>query len=69
MEKNLHISQTGENWEVENESQTLAQAETKSEAIEAAMEVALDDDVEQIVVHTADGAVEHSIAIKKASGE
>ena len=69
MEKNLHISQTGENWEVENESQTLVQAETKSEAIEAAMEVALDEDVEQIVVHTADGAVEQSIPIRRASGE
>ena len=39
------------------------------QAIEAAMEVALGEDVEQIVVHTADGAVEQSIPIKKASGE
>jgi hypothetical protein len=65
MDKNLHVSQTGENWEVEDQAQTLAQAETKSEAIEAAMEVALRGGVEQIVVHTADGAVESTIPLKK----
>ena len=63
MEKNLHISQTGENWEVEDQSQTLAQAETKAEAIEAAIEVALDAEVEQIIVHTSEGAVEKSIPV------
>ena len=69
MDKNLHINQTGEHWEVENHVQTLAQAETKAEAIEAAIEAALDSDVEQIVVHTADGAVEKAIPIKKPAGE
>ena len=68
MDKNLHISQMGENWEVEDLAQTLAQAETKTEAIEAAMEVALRGDVEQIIVHTSDGAVETAIPIKKAAG-
>ena len=63
MDKNLHISQTGEHWEVEDQSQTLAQAETKSEAIEAAMEVALEGNVERILVHTADGAIETAIPI------
>jgi len=70
MDKNLHISQTGENWEVEDESQTLAQAETKAEAIEAAMEVALQRSVDKIVVHTADGGVETAISVgSRATGE
>jgi hypothetical protein len=70
MEKTLHISQTGANWEVEDQTQTLAQAESKAEAIEAAMEAALEhEDVEQIVVHTSDGAVEKSIPVRSKSGE
>jgi hypothetical protein len=68
MKKNLHISQTGENWEVEDQSQTLAQAETKAEAIEAAMEVALEREAEQILVHTSDGAVESTIPLKPKPG-
>jgi hypothetical protein len=68
MEKNLHISQIGENWEVEDQSQTLAQAETKAEAIEVAMEVALDEKIEQIIVHTSDGAVETSIPVTPKPG-
>jgi hypothetical protein len=65
MEKDLHVNPTGENWEVEDQTQTLAQAETKAEAIEAAMEVALDTQVEQILVHTSDGAVETTIPVKR----
>ena len=68
MDKNLHVNQTGENWEVEDQTQTLAQAETKAEAIEAAMEVALDTQVEQILVHTSDGAVESTIPVKRPTG-
>lgn len=61
--KALHINQTGENWEVESESRTVAQAETKQEAIEAAQEAAHDLKAETIVVHTSDGMVESEMRV------
>ena len=69
MEKSLHVSQTGENWEVEDETQTLAQAETKAEAIEAAMDVARANKVEKIVVHTSDGGIEMAIPVVPKTAE
>jgi len=38
--KSLHVNPVGENWEVESDAITLGQAETKSEAIELAEELA-----------------------------
>ena len=38
--KSLHVNPVGENWEVESDAITLGQAETKSEAIELAKELA-----------------------------
>jgi hypothetical protein len=64
--KDLHISQTGESWEVEDQSQTLAQAGTKEDAIDAAREAAADKKVEKIVVHTADGKIEVEIPVRPA---
>jgi diacylglycerol kinase family enzyme len=61
--KALHINQTGENWEVESESSTVAQAETKQEAIEAAQEAAQELRAETIVVHTSDGMVEAEMQV------
>ena len=62
--KALHVNQTGENWEVESSLGTVAQAETKQEAIEAAKDVAPDHAAEEIVVHTSDGMVEAKIPVK-----
>ena len=62
--KALHVNQTGENWEVESESSTVAQAETKQEAIEAAQEAAQELKAESIVVHTSDGMVESELRVK-----
>ena len=64
--KALHINQTGENWEVESESSTVAQAETKQEAIEAAQEAAQELKAETIVVHTSDGMVESELRVPPA---
>lgn len=54
----LHVNQIGENWEVESDSNTVAQAETKQEAIDAARELAPRLRAESIIVHTSDGMVE-----------
>jgi hypothetical protein len=67
--KDLHVSQAGESWEVEDQSQTLAQAQTKEEAIDAAHEAASEKRVEKIVVHTADGKIEVEIPVKSAVQE
>jgi creatinine amidohydrolase/Fe(II)-dependent formamide hydrolase-like protein len=62
--KAVHVSQTGENWEVESEAGTLAQAETKQEAIEAAHEAAREVQASEILVHTHDGMVEAQISVR-----
>lgn len=61
--KALHVNPTGENWEVESTVGTVAQAETKEEAIEAAREAAVEHGAESIIVHTADGMVEKEITL------
>jgi hypothetical protein len=66
MPKDLHVSQTGQNWEVEDQSQTIAQTETKEDAIDAAREAAAEKKVEKIVVHTADGRIEVEIPVRPA---
>jgi hypothetical protein len=60
----VHVSMIGENWEVESETATLAQAETKEEALEAAQEAARGEQAETIVVHTSDGMIEKEIPVK-----
>lgn len=59
----IHVSMTGENWEVETDKQTLAQAETKEEALEAAREAAEATGAEKIVVHTSDGMTETELPV------
>lgn len=66
--KAVHVNPTGENWEVESEAGTLAQAETKQEAIEAAHEAAKDVQASEIVVHTSDGMVEAHLPVKGPRG-
>jgi len=66
-DKAVHVSPTGENWEVEDESQTLAQAETKEEAISAAHEAASEVGADKVVVHTSDGHVVQEIPVVKKS--
>jgi len=54
---------------VEDHSQTLAQAQSKEEAVDAAHEAAREKKVEKIVVHTADGKIEVEIPVKSAGRE
>ena len=61
--KRVHVNPTGENWEVESDAGTLAQAETREDAMEAARDVARQIGAKQIVVHTADGLVEKEIEV------
>jgi hypothetical protein len=63
--KALHVNPNGENWDVESAAGTLAQAETKQEAIEVAQEIAAEHGAEAIQVHTSDGMVEKEIRVKK----
>jgi hypothetical protein len=60
---NVHVNPTGENWVVESDTGTLAQAETKEEAIEAAREAGRQLGAERIIIHTADGMVEKEISL------
>ena len=62
----VHVSPTGANWDVESPAGTLAQGETKEEAIEAAHEAAAGIDATKIVVHTSDGMVEREIAAERS---
>ena len=66
-QKTVHVNPTGENWEVESESGTLAQAETKAQAIDAAREAAPELGAERIVIHTGDGMVEREISLPSPS--
>jgi predicted RNase H-like HicB family nuclease len=61
--KTIHVNITGENWEVEGPAGTIAQAETKEEALEAAHEAAREQGAVAIKVHTSDGMVEQEIAV------
>jgi hypothetical protein len=62
--KSLHVSQVGENWEVESGVGTLGQAETKPEAEELATMLAEEIGAAEVEVHTADGMVEKTIHIQ-----
>src|SRR3954471_18883526 len=64
-DKRIHVSMTGENWEVESSTRTLAQAETKEEAIEEATAIAKEQPAEAVTIHTSDGMVEKEIRISK----
>jgi hypothetical protein len=61
--KSVHVNLTGENWEVESDTGTLAQTETREEAMEAAREVARQIGAARIVVHTSDGLIEKEIEL------
>jgi hypothetical protein len=65
--KSLHVNPVGENWEVESDAITLGQAETKSEAIELAKELASTAKVSNISVHTSDGLVETDISVDQSA--
>jgi hypothetical protein len=68
-QKNVHVNPTGENWEVESEVATLAQAETKEQAIEAARDAAPEVGADRILVHTSDGLVEKEIPLPLSPDE
>jgi hypothetical protein len=59
----IHISQTGESWDVETASTTLASAGSKEEAIELAKAEAPAQQADAILVHTSDGMVEKEIEV------
>jgi hypothetical protein len=65
--KPIHVNPLGENWEVESDAVTLGQAETKSEAIELAKELASTAKVSNISVHTSDGLVETEISVDQSA--
>lgn len=65
--KSLHVNPVGENGEVESDTITLGQAETKSEAIELAKELASTAKVSNISVHTSDGLVETDISVGQSA--
>jgi hypothetical protein len=60
----LHVAPLGENWEVESDAATLGQAESKSEAIELAKELATVAEVPNVTIHTAGGSVEKHISVE-----
>jgi hypothetical protein len=68
-DKTIHVSPMGENWEVETVSGTVAQAETREEAMEAAREKAQEVQAESILVHTSDGSVQQEVTVEKPKGE
>jgi hypothetical protein len=61
--KAIHVSQVGENWEVEDERATLGQTDTQPEAIELAAELATEARAEVIEVHASDGRVEKQVPV------
>jgi hypothetical protein len=62
-EKSIHVSMSGESWDVETESSTLASASSKEEAIEAAKEAAPDEGAKNILIHTSEGLIDKKISI------
>jgi hypothetical protein len=61
----LHINPVGENWDIESDAATLGQAETRTEALELAKELAPQEAASTIQVHTADGHVEEEIRVNE----
>jgi electron transfer flavoprotein alpha subunit len=61
--KALHVNPVGENWEVESETSTLGQAESKPEAIELAKDLAGAEGASRVVVHTSDGQIEQDVTL------
>jgi hypothetical protein len=62
-DKAIHISQSGDSWDVETASTSLASAGSKEEAIELAKSLAAAQEAKAIVVHTSDGLVEKEIEV------
>ena len=61
--KTIHVNPVGENWEVESDQGTLGQAETRTEAIEMAEELAEDANASCIQLHTSEGHEEQEIDV------
>jgi hypothetical protein len=68
-DKTIHVSPMGENWEVETVSGTVAQAESREEAMEAAREKAEEVQAESILVHTSDGSVQQEVTLERPKDE
>jgi hypothetical protein len=65
----VHVSPTGENWEVETNSGTVAQTETREEAIQAARETAAEIKSETILVHNSDGSIQEQVSLPRVQKE
>ena len=59
----IHVSQVGENWEVESDGATLGQAETQPEAVDLARELARNLGIHSIQIHSSEGRVEKEIHV------
>jgi hypothetical protein len=59
----IHVSPIGENWEIETETRTLGQAETKPQAEELAIKLAREAGTHSVTIHRNDGLVEKVIAV------
>ena len=62
-EKAIHVSPNGESWDVETETSTLAQTETRDQAIEAARESAAETNAASILVHNSDGSIREQVSL------
>lgn len=63
----IHVNPIGENWEVENQTGTLGQAESKAEAEELAIRLASDAGIGKVAIHGSDGIVEKEIQVWKGT--
>lgn len=60
----VHVSPIGENWEVESQSGTLGQTESKVEAEDLALRLAREAGISKVAIHNSDGSVEKEIQVE-----
>jgi predicted TIM-barrel fold metal-dependent hydrolase len=68
-EKTIHVSPNGESWDVETETSSVAQTETREQAIEAARENAAETNASSIVVHNSDGSIQEQVSLPVVKNE
>ena len=68
-ENAIHISPSGESWDVETEASTLASAASKEEALELARAEAPEQQADTIVIHTSEGMIEREIEVPREESQ
>jgi hypothetical protein len=68
-EKAIHVSPNGESWDVETETSTVAQTETREQAMEAARENAAETNASSILVHNSDGSIQEQVSLPVVNKE